>query len=40
MKGDGQVGVWHVIRAEGKRKEVKARPTPNVDGRWSYGGTY
>ena len=40
VKGDGQGGVWHVIRAEGKRTEVKARPTRSVDGNWSYGGTY
>ena len=40
VKGDGHGGVWHAIHAEDKRTEVKAKPTRNVSGNWSYGGTY
>jgi len=38
MKGDGQGGVWHAVRTEGKRAQAPAKRT--VDGNWSYGGTY
>lgn len=38
-KGDGQAGVWHVIRGANKRSEAKPAATaPAVKGYRSYGG--
>jgi predicted lipoprotein with Yx(FWY)xxD motif len=40
-KGDGQGGVWHVIRGAGKRTEAKpVAATPAAVGYRSYGSSY